>query len=160
MKLWIMRHGEAESLNVNGSNDRQRALTARGHAQTQASGAWLAARGLAGVPVIASPYRRAQQTAAGVLAAIHSTVSETLELLEPGGDPRRVVAWLADRHEPALILVSHMPLVGQLVSWLEDGVLAAGPAFSVAQVNALDMAVVGAGQAHRTGVYIPDWQGL
>ena len=153
MKLWIMRHGEAEPLK--GDNDRQRGLTSRGQHQAQASAEWLRAQGVAGLSVIVSPYQRAQETAAIVADVIPAARIESLALLEPSGDPRKVTAWLASREETELLLVSHMPLVGQLVSWLEDGVLSSGPAFAVAQLSALEMTLVGVGQASCTGVHIP-----
>jgi phosphohistidine phosphatase len=157
MKLWIMRHGEAEPLLA--GNDMLRALTGRGVQQAHASGEWLRGQGLGdSVPIIASPYRRAQQTAATVAAVLQTGMVETLDLLEPGGDPRRLCHWLGQRQEPALLLVSHMPLVGQLVHWLEEGVMNSGPPFSVAQVCVLEMEMPGAGLARRAGLYVPDWQ--
>lgn len=146
MRLLILRHGEAE---VRAATDAERALTARGAAQAQAVGRWLASQGLCPEAVVSSPYRRAQETAAAVLAgaAWPCEVPTVLcEALVPEGDPRQVERWLAARPESVVLVVSHMPLVAQLLSWLDGGVLADGSGFGLAELRGLEMPVMGAGQ--------------
>lgn len=58
MKLWLLRHGEAEP---HASRDSERRLTAHGRKEVLQSAARLAGLPLDGI--LASPYVRAQQTA-------------------------------------------------------------------------------------------------
>lgn len=146
MQLLILRHGEAEA---RAATDAERALTPRGQQQAQAVGQWLASQGLRPDVVVSSPYRRAQETAAAVLAGAAwaaALPTVTCEALVPEGDPRQVERWLAARPEPLILVVSHMPLVAQLLSWLDGGVLTEGVGFGLAELRGLELPVMGAGQ--------------
>ena len=70
MKLWVLRHGEAEP---RANSDAERRLTAHGREQVLHSAARLLGQPLQAI--IASPYVRAQQTAA--------LVHDTLGFAEP-----------------------------------------------------------------------------
>lgn len=153
MRLWIMRHGEAEPLR--GDNDALRGLTPHGHTQAMATAAWLQRQVSGPLRIVVSPYRRARQTAEAVADVVSAVMVEQQDLLMPEGDPRSVTAWLARQEDAELLLVSHMPLVSQLTGWLCDGVLA-GPSFHVAQVCLLELEQPGASQAQRRTVFIPD----
>ena len=59
MKLWVLRHGEAEP---RAKTDAERRLTAHGREQVLHSAAYLIGQPLQAI--VASPYVRAQQTAA------------------------------------------------------------------------------------------------
>lgn len=155
MRVLILRHGEAEA---RASTDAERALTARGQQQAQIVGQWLAGQGLRPDAVVSSPYRRAQETAAAVLAgaAWPSEVPILLcDALVPEGDPRQVERWLAPRPESVILVVSHMPLVAQLLSWLDGGVLVEGIGFGLAELRGLDLPVVGAGQGVAICRFLP-----
>ncbi|MBV6274541.1 phosphohistidine phosphatase SixA [Pseudomonas aeruginosa] len=117
MKLWLLRHGEAEP---HASRDSERRLTAHGRKEVLQSAARLAGLPLDGI--LASPYVRTQQTA--------ELVREALGLVEPVGtapwltpddDPREVLGFLDERSERNLLLVSHQPLVGALGGLLVHG---------------------------------------
>ncbi len=117
VKLWLLRHGEAEP---HASRDSERRLTAHGRKEVLQSAARLAGLPLDGI--LASPYVRAQQTA--------ELVREALGLVEPVGtapwltpddDPREVLGFLDERSERNLLLVSHQPLVGALGGLLVHG---------------------------------------
>ncbi|EKM6332446.1 phosphohistidine phosphatase SixA [Pseudomonas aeruginosa] len=117
MKLWLLRHGEAEP---HASRDSERRLTAHGRKEVLQSAARLSGLPLDGI--LASPYVRAQQTA--------ELVREALGLVEPVGtapwltpddDPREVLGFLDERSERNLLLVSHQPLVGALGGLLVHG---------------------------------------
>ncbi|NUT75344.1 phosphohistidine phosphatase SixA [Pseudomonas sp. C1C7] len=117
MKLWVLRHGEAEP---HGSqpHDSQRALTEHGREEVLRS----AAR-LMGQPVTAiysSPYLRAQQTAQLVREALgFEPEIRTVDWLTPESDPDRVAEQLVAVSN--VLLVSHNPLVGNLLSYLQHG---------------------------------------
>nr|WP_262923740.1 MULTISPECIES: phosphohistidine phosphatase SixA [Pseudomonas] len=112
-----MRHGEAEP---RANSDAERRLTAHGREQVLRSAARLLGQPLQAI--LASPYVRAQQTAA--------LVHEALGFAEPV----RTVPWLTSDHDAGqvigelerlgleqVLLVSHQPLVGTLVGLLEHG---------------------------------------
>jgi phosphohistidine phosphatase len=117
MKLWVLRHGEAVP---HGSrpHDSERELTEHGRKEVLRSAALLMGQPL--TAIYASPYLRAKQTA--------QIVRETL-----GFEPEiRIVDWLTPDTEPDkvaeqmvavsdVLLVSHNPLVGNLLSYLQHG---------------------------------------
>ncbi len=125
MKLYILRHGEAGPA----ATDQARALTSHGREQVEQV---VAARhgdlGAVSV-VVTSPLRRARETGAVVARAL-SYAGELVvsEALAPAGSPLAVSHLLetidepvngqGDSTEQSVLLVSHQPLVGQLVAWL------------------------------------------
>ncbi|AIR90368.1 phosphohistidine phosphatase SixA [Pseudomonas cremoricolorata] len=134
MKLWVLRHGEAEAT---AASDAQRRLTAAGREQVLRS----AAR-LLGEPVqaiFASPYVRAQQTAALLHAALDfpQAVVEA-PWLTPDSDPLQVIAELERCGHEHVVLVSHQPLVGSLVSLLHQGHRQQPAAMGTASLAELD----------------------
>lgn len=74
MKLWVLRHGEAEP---RANSDAERRLTAHGREQVVRSAAHLLGQPLQAI--IASPYVRAQQTA----ALVHETLGFAKPLRTP-----------------------------------------------------------------------------
>ena len=145
--LLIMRHGEAAP----GFPDNQRVLTPQGESEAASMARWLAARRAKGefaLPILyASPYARAQQTA-GIIADALGCPLNTLDFITPEDDPAKVSDWLLAQPESALImLVSHMPLVGNLTELLVDGRFGQGLGFATAGVAELEADVWAAGCA-------------
>lgn len=115
MKLWILRHGEAEA---HARTDAERNLTERGRAEVLRSAAHLIGQPLGAI--IASLYVRAQQTARLVREALGFVPDiRTVPWLTPEGSPEQVLAHLVA--EDNVLLVSHQPLVGNLISFLQHG---------------------------------------
>ncbi|MBJ2241072.1 MULTISPECIES: phosphohistidine phosphatase SixA [Pseudomonas] len=115
MKLWVLRHGEAES---HAPSDAQRNLTERGREEVLHSAAHLI--GLPISAIIASPYVRAQQTAQLVREALGFVPEiRTVSWLTPDGNPLQVLEKLDT--DDNVLLVSHQPLVGNLISFLQHG---------------------------------------
>jgi len=143
-RLLILRHGEAGP----GVPDAERELTGQGSHEVGRLAAWLAARDEpAGLRLLASPYRRARQTAAIIGEALGVPV-ETLPILTPDDDPSAVVDWLLAQPEGRpLMLVSHMPLVGALTGLLVEGRTDRGPGFPPAALAELEAEVWAAGCA-------------
>ena len=139
-----MRHGEAG----HGVPDAERELTARGRREAERMAAWLADReDLAGLRLLASPYRRARQTAAIVGQAL-GLEAEALSLITPDDPPRAVADWLLEQPQGRpLLLVSHMPLVGALTGLLVEGRVDRGLGFPTAAVAELEADVWAAGCA-------------
>ncbi|MDY7115696.1 phosphohistidine phosphatase SixA [Halomonas sp. SSL-5] len=143
-RLLIMRHGEAGP----GRPDAGRELTDRGQQEARRMAAWLATRDeLAGLRLLASPYRRARQTAAIVGEALE-VEPEVLSIITPDDSPRAVADWLLEHSAGGpLLLVSHMPLVGALAGLLVEGRADRGLGFPTAGVAELEAEVWAAGCA-------------
>ncbi|PBP88438.1 phosphohistidine phosphatase SixA [Pseudomonas syringae] len=117
MKVWVLRHGEAQS---RARSDAERELTAHGREEVLKSALHLTDKPVQ--RIIASPYVRAQQTAELVrqsLAFDDSIV--TAPWLTPDGSPREVLAQLDKLGVDEVLLVSHQPLVGELIGVLAHG---------------------------------------
>lgn len=145
--LLIVRHGEAAP----GVPDSQRELTLQGESEAAGMARWLAARRAKGelaLPILyASPYARAQQTA-GIIADALGCPLNTLDFITPEDDPAKVSDWLlAQPESPLIMLVSHMPLVGNLTELLVDGRVGQGLGFATAGVAELEADVWAAGCA-------------
>ena len=115
MKLWILRHGEAQG---HARTDAERNLTEHGRAEVLRSAAHLIGQPLSAI--IASPYVRAQQTAQLVQEALaFKPEIRTVPWLTPDGNPQQVLEKLDT--DDNVLLVSHQPLVGNLISYLLHG---------------------------------------
>lgn len=82
MKLWLLRHGEAEA---HARSDAQRELTPHGRKEVKQSAGHLPGHGVS--KIVASPYVRAQQTAQivrEVLASHPPFIGELAGLLQHG----------------------------------------------------------------------------
>jgi phosphohistidine phosphatase len=115
MKIFILRHGQAEAYQT---NDAVRRLTDRGIADTQQI---LSSnlQSLSSVEkIFVSPLARAQQTAAiaARLLKIESVI--TTSCLEPEAHLQNVFSFLEESSETEILLVSHLPLVGVLANRL------------------------------------------
>ncbi len=118
MKLYILRHGQAETY---ASSDFDRRLTEKGRADV----ASMAARFKSDLQTLneiwVSPLVRAQQTAQVALAElslkpVDSPAFVTTESLVPEANLERLYRQLNDSQAKSLLLVSHQPLVGDLVN--------------------------------------------
>ncbi|WGI26814.1 phosphohistidine phosphatase SixA [Halomonas alkaliantarctica] len=143
----IMRHGEAAP----GYPDQARRLTSHGEREAEKMARWLAKRVAAGelfTPrIYASPFARAQQTAQTLCDALGASL-ETLDFITPDDSPQAVSDWLLEQPESApIMLVSHMPLVGDLAGLLVEGSPAQGIGFPTAAIAELEAEVWAAGCA-------------
>lgn len=117
MKLWLLRHGEAEP---RARTDALRNLTAAGIAEVQTSASVLQGQPLD--VMLVSPYVRAQQTAEIVRQALSfAGPVETVPWLTPESDVNDAMLYLDRRSEANLLLVTHQPFVGVLGGWLVHG---------------------------------------
>lgn len=133
MKLWVLRHGEAEP---RANTDAARRLTAHGREQVLRSAAVLLGKPLQAI--IASPYVRAQQTAGLVHEALgFDKPVQTVSWLTPDSDPQEVITELNTLGLEQVLLVSHQPLVSCLVGLLEQG-HRQGPSMSTASLAELE----------------------
>jgi phosphohistidine phosphatase len=118
MDLVLWRHADAED----GTPDHERALTARGLEQAQRVSKWLRARLPAGVVVLSSPARRAQQTASALttnfeISAALGTETTPEALIHATGWPKGRQTVLVAGHQPTLGIVAALLLSGSVQSW-------------------------------------------
>jgi phosphohistidine phosphatase len=135
VKLYLVRHAEAVSEDIAGSDD-VRWLSARGRE---------AARGLARLlreqhveldAVVSSPLPRALQTAELVASGLDFLgVVEALPSLAPGCHPRRAAEELTTRGQ-AVLVVGHEPTMSSLGAYLLGR--PAFPSFRTAQCAAIE----------------------
>jgi phosphohistidine phosphatase len=113
MDLLLWRHAEAAP----GDPDAARALTEHGRLQAQLMARWLAPRLPANLRLVASPARRAQETALALARSF-----ETTESLAPGTDVAallRIAGWPEGKRP--VMLVGHQPTLGETAARLIDG---------------------------------------
>jgi phosphohistidine phosphatase len=142
MKLWILRHGEAQN---RARTDAERELTDNGRAEVLSSAATLMGQPLRWI--IASPYVRAQQTAELVRQALgFSEAVVTVPWLTPDSDPRKVLDNLDLYASDNVLVVSHQPLVGSLIGLAVHGSLQQAEPMHTASLAELeaDFALAGA----------------
>ncbi len=133
MKLWILRHGEAEA---HARSDDQRNLTEHGRKQVLRSAAHLMGQPLDAI--VASPYVRAQQTAALVHQALgFAQPVDTVPWLTPDSDPDQAITRLDALGLEHVLLVSHQPLVSTLLGLLVHGSRQGGEPMSTASLAEL-----------------------
>ncbi|MDF2153775.1 phosphohistidine phosphatase SixA [Vibrio sp. CAU 1672] len=118
MKIFIMRHGEAEHF---ADSDAERQLTQRGRSESEAVARACKEQGFAQFDkVLVSPYVRAQQTWQEISAYFSSAEIETCEDITPYGQSDVVFdytnALIEIGNLDSLLLVSHLPLVGYLTA--------------------------------------------
>ncbi|MES2819020.1 MAG: phosphohistidine phosphatase SixA [Pseudomonadota bacterium] len=153
MKLWLLRHGEAES-EFQASSDAARALTPHGRQEVQHSAARLQGQDL--TAILVSPYVRAQQTAELVRQVLgFAGAIETVPWLTPDSDPRQVLRQLDKRGGASVLLVTHQPLVGQLVGILLHGHRQSPVPMHTASLAELEGEMPFAGLMNLRGLYHP-----
>lgn len=121
MKVFVMRHGEAE---VMAKSDKERCLTSRGQLQATEQGKWLKTVMPDFDRVLVSPYTRALETFAKIDEVYQHQLNakqETWDAITPYGSSSLVVDYLsvlAEQGVNTVLIVSHLPLVGEIVTEL------------------------------------------
>ncbi|MFC0530350.1 SixA phosphatase family protein [Phytohabitans kaempferiae] len=116
----LLRHAKAER--PAGTADIDRPLTARGHADAAAVGAWLARRELLPAEVICSPAKRTRQTWHGVAVGLRGSGPEVrYEPMVYGGvasDLLDLIRATADG-SAAVLVIGHNPTISDLSGLLD-----------------------------------------
>ncbi|MBN3344633.1 phosphohistidine phosphatase SixA [Pectobacterium brasiliense] len=119
MQVLIMRHGDAV---LDAASDAVRPLSDAGRDESRQMACWLNEQNIDIERVLVSPYLRAQQTLEVVKKALPlPEEADCLNELTPGGDAQLVSYYLqtlAREGVGAVLVVSHLPLVGYLVAEL------------------------------------------
>ncbi len=135
MKLYLVRHAEAVSEDVAGS-DEVRWLSARGREAARVLARLLREQGVELDAVVTSPLPRATQTAELVANGLDFLgVVEVLPELAPGCHPRRAAEELPARGR-AVLVVGHEPTISSLGAYLLGR--PSFPPFRTAQCCALE----------------------
>lgn len=149
MQVYIMRHGEAEGfIGHDFHRDSERPLTTQGLFEAQLMTNWMVKMNIHFNHIFVSPFIRAQQTCAQVLKTVNVD-AVTLDFITPEGSAKQVHDFIdglltaaqeslrlngvkaestgftqfdeKSAIEPALLIVSHMPLVSYLVGEFTNG---------------------------------------
>ncbi len=141
MRLWLLRHGEAQP---QARTDAERPLTDNGRAQALRAAEYL--REQPPLTLLVSPYVRAQQTAQLVRDAIGFRGAwHTVPWLTPESELREVLLQLDRFDQGSVLLVTHQPLVGALAGLLIDGHRQQPVPMHTASLAALDGDLLAAG---------------
>lgn len=119
MKIFLLRHATAELRRLQLS-DRDRRLTTDGHKEVAEAAKALVKLKVRPDAILASPYRRAWDTALGVTPSLPGG-HKPLELaaLAPGSNPTRLWTELRKHASArALLLVGHEPLLSEFAGFL------------------------------------------
>jgi len=118
MKIWLLRHAEAEESSPTG-RDSDRSLTEAGKKRSREVGRAIARLEPSFDLVLVSPLLRAGQTASPVAAAcgFRGELLETRALL-PSARPEEVLRELAGHGAESALLVGHQPHLGLLAGRL------------------------------------------
>lgn len=124
MEIYLLRHGDAVDRLTGGyARDEDRPLTEAGRGEARDAGQALVR--LAAVPdlILTSPLVRAVQTATIAAEALRAGREPAIcAPLAPGGRREAIVAALLAAGSPAsVLLVGHMPDLGELAGWLVWG---------------------------------------
>ncbi|PIJ51525.1 phosphohistidine phosphatase SixA [Erwinia sp. OLTSP20] len=119
MQVFIMRHGDAA---LDAASDPVRPLTHCGCDESRQMASWLKNQSVSIERVLVSPYLRAEQTQQMVREVLSLPEGqEVLPELTPDGDATQVASYLqtlAAQGISSVMVISHLPLVGYLVSEL------------------------------------------
>ncbi len=125
MELYILRHGLAgEYGDPRYPDDSQRPLTAEGKRKMHQAALGMKAMGITFDMAFTSPYLRARQTAEIVCDQLDcSKALHITENLEPGRDPRRLIAEINehDLKNKSVLIAGHEPFLSGLISYLISG---------------------------------------
>ena len=118
MDLILWRHAEALEAE-DGSEDLDRALTARGERQAARMATWLNQHLPATTRILASPARRTQQTA----AALERKFKTVAALAPDGSVPGLLTAARWPEAKEPVLLIGHQPTLGLTAAYLLAGVV-------------------------------------
>ena len=118
MEIYVLRHGIAENVKP-GAKDADRALTAEGREKLKRVLKRARQAGVEPALILASPYRRAQETAevAAEVLGYRGKVADTAALV-PNSSPQEVWEEIRALKESSILLAGHEPLLSGCVAFL------------------------------------------
>ena len=121
MDIYLLRHGDAVDRLTGGyAHDEERPLTEKGRQEARIAAESLRGLGVTITEIFASPLVRATQTASTATEILRPTRGLThCDALAPGSTPEEIIAALAGvGTNDSVLLVGHMPDLGELAGWL------------------------------------------
>jgi phosphohistidine phosphatase len=119
MILYFIRHGEAGTM---APSDFERTLTQRGERDVHAAGQALKGMIKRVHGIFASPFIRAQQTAAILQGYFGESRIESCDHLTPGAEPKNLFRELQHcTNDSNVLLISHEPFISTCISTLTYG---------------------------------------
>lgn len=123
VNLYILRHGEAESIGSKYPSDAARPLTPVGRERVEQSTSGMMTAGVSVGKIVSSPLLRARQTAEIVHKGLEVTTDlEFSDALATGDIGRIVNTVRAHASSENVMLVGHEPTFSRLISVLASGV--------------------------------------
>lgn len=148
MKLFIGRHGQAS---FDAESDRARPLTAAGISETEKLRDHYLSELKQAQFIWASDLKRANETAC-IYADKLDLKIETKNFLSPDGEAHRVLKKLqALEPDACVLIVSHQPLVGELVSLLCEGNIYFAHPYATSEIVVLECEMAEPGMATISG---------
>jgi phosphohistidine phosphatase len=154
MNLFLLRHGEAESV---ATAPEGRQLTEYGHQEVINVARQFAARNLSIDTCYVSPALRAQQTADTFLSQIFQAPAPvTMDVLDASHRAADVMAALKHHDSGNILLVSHNPLLSELLSLLTDGNIDHLHILGTGNLACVSLDIIGLGMGPRSFLLEPD----
>jgi phosphohistidine phosphatase len=119
MRLILVRHAEAYPLGVDGvSTDDKRPLTPKGHSTAKALAEFFKQRAIPFQQIITSGYVRAEETAEPLRLLNPQEIIRIPEFAPEALRPKYVSKLLNELNANTVVVVGHMPNLGQYAKWL------------------------------------------
>jgi len=142
MLIYLLRHGDAEEKGV---SDAARELSRKGVLESRALAQKLKLYEPQLDRALMSPLQRARQTASMLRVVFPSTRFEVERALEPDSDVYALFESIENMNVQHLMLVSHNPLLSNLLSLILDGTLESRRPFECSHLYCIEMDVVAPG---------------
>lgn len=154
MNLFLLRHGEAEAV---ATAPEGRQLTEYGHQEVINVARQFASRNLAIDACYVSPALRAQQTAETFLSQIFDAPGPvTLDVLNANHRAAEVMTALKDHDSGNILLVSHNPLLSELLALLTDGNIDHLHILETANLACVSLDIIGLGMGQCSFLLEPN----
>ena len=130
-----MRHGDAPSVSESGvAKDAERPISAAGREHARRAAAYLSKQGIVPAVVLVSPLKRAQMTSREVAAVLKCPAPKTYAPLDNSMSGTDLVRKVMDDHgeKPVVLLIGHVPQVGESATYLTGQYFSIRPAGLVA----------------------------
>jgi phosphohistidine phosphatase len=142
MLIYLMRHGEAEP---KGQSDQTRELTRKGVMDSRAAMEKLKLRGPLIERAMMSPYQRARQTITSLRIVAPSLRYEVNQNLVPDANVYDLLDSFESMNCMQLFLVSHNPLMSDLLSLMVDGTLEGNRQMDCSDIACVSMDILAPG---------------
>jgi phosphohistidine phosphatase SixA len=142
MLVYLMRHGEAEP---QGQSDQTRELTRKGVMDSRAAMEQLKARGPQIDKAMMSPYQRARQTITALRLVSPTLRYEVNQNLVPEANVYDLLDSFESINVMQLFLVSHNPLLSNLLALMVDGTLETDRQMGCSEIACVSMDIIAPG---------------